>query len=134
MFNAKTQRKKDKILKKIFLLLFLLTLLSFIILITNFDVITNRNSIISPLAKTQSQNSNLESLLLKANIPFSNIQMATDSSYLVYLRDGGQINLSGKKKLDAQISSLQLILHRLTIEGKKFKSLDLRFEKPVIIF
>lgn len=134
MWSAKTQRKKDKILKRIFILLVLLTILSLTILISNWGTLTNRDAIISPLAKTESANSNLEKLLLKANVPFAKIQIATDSSYVVYLKDGGYINLSGQKKFSEQISSLQLILHRLTIEGKKFKSLDLRPDTPVIIF
>lgn len=134
MFKVQTQKRKNKIVRRVFLLLILLVVLSLLILYKNFDTLTNRNSIISPLAKTQSQNANLEKLLLKANVHFAKIQVATDSSILIYLKDGQVVNLSERKNLESQISSLQLILSRLTIEGKKFKFLDLRFEKPVIVF
>lgn len=134
MFKVQTQKRKNKIVRRVFLLLILLVVLSFLILYKNFDTFTNRNSIISPLAETASQNANLEKLLLKANVPFAKIQVATDSSILIYLKDGQVVNLSERKNLESQISSLQLILSRLTIEGKKFKFLDLRFEKPVIVF
>ena len=134
MFKVQTQKRKNKIFRKIFLLLILLVVLSLLILYKNFDTLTNRNSIISPLAKSESQNANLEKLLLKANVPFAKIRTASDSSILIYLKDEQVVNLSERKNLESQISSLQLILYRLTIEGKKFKFLDLRFEKPVIVF
>jgi len=134
MFKAKTKKYRNKILRKITLLLFLLIVLSLLIVLRNFGSLTNKNSIISPLSRTSSPNVKLEKLLLTEKIPFSKINVASDSSFIVSLAEGGEVNISQKKSLDAQISSLQLILSRLTIEGKKFKFLDLRFDKPVIIF
>lgn len=134
MFKAKTTKSRNKILRKIILLLFLLIILSVLIVSRNFGILTNKNSIISPLAKTTSANVKLEKLLLEEEIPFSKISIASDSSFIVYLAEGGEVNISQKKGLEGQISSLQLILSRLTIEGKKFKFLDLRFDKPVIVF
>jgi len=52
----------------------------------------------------------------------------------VELRDGGELILSSKKDLENQLSSLQLILSRLTIEGKKLKKLDFRYDNPVVSF
>ena len=92
------------------------------------------NSFISPLAKYKTYKSNsIEEILSKNNILFDKVQVATDSSYIVFLKDDGQVSVSAKN-LSSQISSLQLILQRLTIEGKKFKRLDLRFDKPIIEF
>lgn len=134
MFKTKTQKRKNKIFKKIFLLLILVIIILVFTLSRNFNALTNRNSVVSPLAKTTSSNVKLEEILLRENIPFSTINVASDSSFIVYLRDGGEVSISQKKNLESQISSLQVILSRLTIEGKKFKSLDLRFDKPVIVF
>jgi hypothetical protein len=134
MFGAKTTKSRNKIQRKIFLLLVLLIVLFVFIVARNFDLVTNQNSVVSPLAKTTSPNIKLEKLLLSENIPFSKIKVASDSSFIVFLQGGGEVNISQKKDLVAQISSLQLILSRLTIEGKKFKFLDLRFDKPVIVF
>lgn len=134
MFKSKTQKYRDKILRKITLLLFLIITLFLLTVFKNFEFLTNRNSLISPLAQTSSANVKLEKLLLKQNIPFSKINVASDSSFIVFLREGEQVGISQKKSLESQISSLQLILSRLTIEGKKFKFLDLRFDKPVIVF
>lgn len=93
------------------------------------------NSFISPLARNAvyKQNS-IQDILSKNNIPFDRVEVASDSSYIVFLKDEGPVSISAQKNISSQISSLQLILSRLTIEGKKFKSLDLRFDKPIIEF
>lgn len=59
--------------------------------------------------------------------------IAFDNGYEVILDSGEKILFSKKKSLDNQISSLQLISSRFTIEGKEFKQLDLRFDRPVIV-
>jgi len=93
-----------------------------------------KKPIISPLAQNKPrQDSNLESLLKRAEIPFISIAWSSDS-YIVTLSDGAQVFISSGKDLNAQINSLQLMLSRLTIEGKRIKSLDFRFDKPVIKF
>lgn len=56
-----------------------------------------------------------------------------DSGYLVILSTEEKIIFSKNKPLDEQISSLQLISSRLTIEGKDFVQVDLRFDRPVIV-
>lgn len=91
--------------------------------------------IVSPLPKNfKSQNINLEELLKKERIKFLQISTATDSSYLIHLEDGATAILSPRKNLLEQVRSLQIVLSRLTIEGKRFKSLDFRFDKLVISF
>jgi|SRR3989344_115366 len=90
--------------------------------------------IISPLGQNKpSRVSSLESLLKKENVPFSSITSSSDF-YTIVLSGGGQVIISSKKELAVQISSLQLMLSRLTIEGKRIKSLDFRFDKPIINF
>lgn len=117
--------------------LFLTLILLFYVLSGIYFVLPNffNNSFISPLAINGPYKGNsIEDLLSKNNIQFSKVQTASDSSYIVFLKDDGQVRLPSNKDMPSQISSLQLILYRLTIEGKKFKSLDLRFDKPVIEF
>lgn len=90
----------------------------------------NRTFFVSPLARVDSlENTSIEDLLNKNNIQFIKVDRN-----IVYLKDQGEVFLNLDKNLALQISSLQLILSRLTIEGKKFKKLDLRFEKPIIEF
>lgn len=76
----------------------------------------------------------LESMLRKNNILYSTITPSFDSSYIIKLVSGEEIIISSKKDLNLQVSSLQLILNRLKIEGKRFTRLDLRFDKPVVVF
>lgn len=90
--------------------------------------------IISPIGTKNSVSSEIvRKLLLEAKIPFSEISIATDSSYLVRLNDGSEVFLS-PKDTSLRIQSLQALLKQFTIEGQKFKRVDFRFEKPTIIF
>lgn len=138
MFQQKRKLKKEKTqqrLKVAFIaLVFLLsslTLLEYLSVHFAFG----KNTYLSPLAEKQSNNTNLlEGELFKANIKFDSIYSNSDGSTTVYLKDGGQVILSSKKDILLQISSLQLILSRLTIEGKKLKTLDFRFDNPVVSF
>ena len=58
---------------------------------------------------------------------------ASGSGFTVTLNDGAVVVLSDQKDIGLQISSLQFILSRLTMEGRQFKKLDLQYDKPVII-
>ncbi len=134
MRTRKLKRKSKsffiRIIFPVFILLILLTFLFYNL--STFSIFNQ--SIVSPLGRIKpSQASRLDGLLKKANIPFSSITSSADS-YTVVLSDGGQVIVSSKKDLGVQISSLQLMLNRLTIEGKRIKSLDFRFDKPIINF
>ncbi len=76
----------------------------------------------------------VQMLLDKKNIPYVKINTDSDTLTTVDIKDSGKVYLSTKGDLLKQISSLQLVLSKLTIEGKRFKSLDFRFDKPVINF
>lgn len=90
---------------------------------------------ISPIGTIRHYKENsIEDLLVKSNIPFERVKIATDSSYVIFLKDKAEVVMSSKKSIQSQISSLHLILSRLTIEGKKFKKLDLRYARPLIEF
>ena len=77
--------------------------------------------------------SQLENLLVQKKIAYSKISQASDSAYIIQLDTGEEIVVTFKKDINEQISSLQFILSRLTMEGKQFVRLDLRFDKPVIV-
>lgn len=113
--------------------------LSFILVVVG--IVLNREpDFISPLplGKYITQRSNdsaqIQKFLRKAHIQYQGVYMTNDYSYVVKLKDGEMIFFSPKKPIDQQISSLQLVLSRLTIEGKRFSSLDFRFDNPVIIY
>ncbi|HEX8931740.1 MAG TPA: hypothetical protein VF810_01135 [Patescibacteria group bacterium] len=99
-----------------------------------------KNGYLSPISKlglsiTSSQEDGInlvEEQLTKQKIEVASLKYQ-DASYVVTLKNGGLVYLSPQKDLNAQISSLQVILSRLTMEGKLFTQLDLRFDKPVIL-
>lgn len=90
--------------------------------------------IISPIGVNNNlSKETVRKLLLDAGIPFSEISIATDSSYLVRLNDGSEVLLSSENT-GLRIQSLQILLKQFTIEGQKFKRIDFRFGKPTITF
>lgn len=80
-----------------------------------------------------SQVNALKSLLQQNHIGFAKI-VESGATCTIYLPDGSQVLFSTQKDLLMQISSLQYILSRLTMEGRPFRKLDERFDNPVIIF
>ncbi|HET9947069.1 MAG TPA: hypothetical protein VFQ63_03330, partial [Patescibacteria group bacterium] len=63
----------------------------------------------------------------------SNIQLGSDDS-ATFDVDGKTIIISLNKDIEQQVSSLQLTIRELTMEGKEFHRLDFRYDKPVITF
>ncbi|OGH08917.1 MAG: hypothetical protein A2152_00430 [Candidatus Levybacteria bacterium RBG_16_35_6] len=117
---------------------FLFTLLTLCILIFALYLLIltqSKTVIINPLSlKSFGQIEKVEKRLNAKNIPFSKIEEENDLSYKVSIKDNGIVFISERKDLAIQIDSLQLILSRLTIEGKRFKVLDFRFDKPVVSY
>ncbi len=136
MWHKRQNRKKGKYLKYLGILFLLLG--ASLILTAAFILLSPyvfSNPLISPISRNfKSSKADIKSILEKQKIDISSFSVATDSSYLVSLSDGGIVIFSASKDLAEQARSLQIILSRLTIEGKKFKSLDFRFDKPVVSF
>lgn len=126
------QRKSPK--KKILIFILLLVFLAGFNFFLYSSFIANSSSFISPLGKSNMDNGKLKQLLKNSNIEFSDILVMSDSSYVVNIPNNGQVKLSSQKDIAKQVSSLQRILRELTIEGKPFKSIDFRFNEPVILF
>ncbi len=78
--------------------------------------------------------SSLEKIMQEKKIDYKTVTKLQDNSYAIKLMDGSEVVISPQKNINKEMSSLQFILSRLTMEGKEFAKLDLRFEKPVIIF
>ncbi len=68
----------------------------------------------------------------KYSIAYENIEV-DESLIRVTVKKNSYVYLSTGNNINNQIASLQFILSRLTMEGRDFKSLDLRFENPVIV-
>jgi hypothetical protein len=136
MFQRRRLLKKDQIRAKIKLVFSILIVLLFLAIGLEFIYFSYAKvSVISPLAKIKTSNlSNLEKILTQNKVFFSSVNANSDGSFTVNLLSGGEVILSSKKDIGSQLSSLQLMLSRLTIEGKKLKILDFRFDNPVVSF
>jgi hypothetical protein len=138
MFRRRRRLRREKTKSRIKLgliaLFFLIVLLSlFEFLYINFSF--GKAPYLNPLARNRNSNTqNLEKILDKENLNYLSVSENKDGSFLIFLKDGGEVILSSKKDIKSQLSSLQLILSRLTIEGKKLKSLDFRYDNPVVSF
>jgi hypothetical protein len=148
MRSAVSRRRQSQRvpIKRIFFI-FLFVSIFILLLVTclySFPVIfayLSSKGLISPLASTVGIHDALGNSMTqdtvkqkveKAHFPVKTIE-EFDESYSVTLVSGETILFSKKKSLEQQISSLQLISSRLTIEGKHFISLDLRFDRPVLV-
>lgn len=90
---------------------------------------------VSPLSKDQTSiNLKIEKILKEKKISYKSIITSPDLSFVIGLDKDHEVIIDSKKDIDSQLSSLQLILTQLKIEGKTFKRLDFRFQKPIISF
>lgn len=130
---------KRKIKQKIGVILAAGILASFVFSIAYLFFYFNKPLFVSPIPKStkvlpSAAGKDLENLLRTSRISFVSISKTGDLSYTVNLEGGISVFISSKKDLDFQVSSLQAILKQLTIEGRQVKSIDFRFDKPVIAF
>ena len=144
MFQRKRVLKKHKQKQQIKLWLFAGIALIVILGVVVFSwwiMYTHRDLYVSPLSSLEAFNIPTESernvalvekLLRKEKIAYDSVSVS-GSSMIVILERETEVILSQKKDIAEQISSLQYILSRLTMEGKLFSRLDLRFEKPVVV-
>lgn len=75
----------------------------------------------------------IEQFLKKQNIAYTSVTQESAHVYEVEIQDDGVVYLSSDHDLSEQLSSLQAILSRLTMEGKRFVRLDMRYDRPVIV-
>lgn len=138
LLPRKKRLKKLRAVKilKLITAVIIISAVIFAVFVFKKDLFKKKTETIFKLQSTQAVTSldKLRNLLNKDNIAFDKVIVASDSSYLVFLQNNGEVILSPSKSLSSQISSLQVILFSFTIEGKVFKRLDLRFDKPVVVF
>lgn len=127
-------RRQKSFKKKIIAYIILLIILGSLLFFLKSNVIFGKPLFISPLGRINTDITMVQKNLKEKNIEFVNIVVLPDSSYMFNVVNNGQVRLSGSKDIVKQISSLQRMLLQLTIEGKPFKSIDFRFEEPIISF
>lgn len=75
----------------------------------------------------------IEKGLKGKSIQFTEITRESSTRYRIVLEDNGEVFIDPRKGVAEQLSSLQVILSSLTMEGKRFKRLDLTFDRPIIV-
>src|SRR4051812_29749422 len=138
-----TTRKKIRHRKQLFAKIALFTALFLVVVCVAYLIslkLFSKSGYVSPLSKimpvdtSYKQDKDIEAIksgLAAQKIEISSVKQS-GSSYVIILKDKSQVIFSSQKDINSQISSLQFILSRLTMEGKLFTQLDLRFDKPVI--
>jgi len=114
------------------------------------------------VVKKVEENQNLPLILFKSDLQFKNGQKINQEEMLktieiilgmklrllepkvsrinnfqeieIWLEDGALTLFNGEKDIQSQLDSLQFISSRSKIEGKQIKKIDLRFDKPVIVY
>jgi len=74
----------------------------------------------------------LKKILETVSISITTVDIASDSALVVKNSNGEIYTFSQKKDLLQQTTSLQHIKTQLTIEGKRLKTADFRFDNPVV--
>jgi len=68
------------------------------------------------------------------NLMINGIDIVNEDMIVFKLKDDKKILFTSKKDWQAQIFPVFLILRHLKIEGKQFRQIDVRFDKPIIKF
>jgi len=132
-----TKKKKKKIL------LIILALVTVFITITiTYKTFSDKQRLLSPTSDKIGpiitlQPDPTELLLVKLRLDLlepSQTQVISDRSTQVTLKSGPVVMFSTIKDPDTQLDSLQLILSQSKIEGRKISRIDLRFDKPVVVY
>lgn len=138
MIFKKTVTKKEKKAaskKKLGLLLIFIGLVAVNFMLVYTAFIEKPKPIISPLSKDQiSSNEIVENKIKDSRVLYDSFSTEKDLSYKIQLKGGGEVIIDPNKDIDEQLSSLQLVLKQLKIEGKVLKRLDFRYQKPIITF
>lgn len=127
-------RRRRSLKTKLTVYIFCLALLGFVIFFINSLLLSQKPLFISPIGENNIDTKKIEKILRDNNIMALNVSIASDLSYEIVISNNILVKLSSKKNINKQIASLQRILRELTIEGKPFKSIDFRFEEPIISF
>lgn len=143
MWSKKRVLRKDKkqLTKKRILFISLLSgLFGVSLIVVGVIILYYEPVFVSPLPfltfrsqTSDEQSKNITKILQREGIQAKEVRPSGGSVYQITLSDGATVYINAEKNLSEQLSSLQRIASRLTMEGKKFVRLDLRYAKPVIV-
>lgn len=129
------KQKKEVSRKRLGIILIFLGLLVIASVLFFMAFLEKDPPIVNPLSKDQTSNGKLIiNSLGEKKITYKDLETTKDLKYKIIFEDNAEAIIDPKKDLEEQITSLQLILSQLKIEGKAFKRLDFSYQKPIIAF
>lgn len=138
------RRRKQKLQNKSRFPKIILMIAGIVVLIAALSVLLSVVSSFFPKSQTHNfldpyEKNNDVSVLKKdleeANLFPEEVTVASsDASIVVQLDHGPTVYFSPDQDFKTQVSSLQLIISRLTIEKKQPNIVDLRYDKPIVKF
>lgn len=114
-------------------------------LLISYKLFIQKKSIVTPLPKVLSASQSpaapgvdpkqtIQQALYEAKQPYDTIKEIDPVTYEITIDGDEEVLVTSQKDIHEQISSLQAITSQLTMEGKRFSRLDVRYDKPVIVF
>ncbi len=145
MWSRKRRLRKEKkhLVRKIYFYLIILSgILGIVMMVIGVFLVINEPLFESPiplftkwaLNRDKSQEVvEIKKFLEQKSIEYIDVSRESSKVYKIDLKNNGEVVIDSEKGLPEQLSSLQVILSRLTMEGKKFKRLDLTYDRPVLV-
>ena len=99
---------------------------------------STRYTLVSPMPPHSSSTGS--NVIKKVEIELKKQQInATDidengDEITITLDKNQKVIMASTQNFQSELASLQLIIRQLTMEGKRFERVDLRFDKPVIVY
>ncbi len=131
-----TKKQKKEISRKKLAMALIITGLFIVAILLFYSAFIEKDPIyLNPLSKDQTSISSIIKKGLKEKkIEYVTLETSKELNYIIKFDKDSKAIIDPKKDIGEQLSSLQLILSTLKIEGKMFKRLDFRYQKPVISF
>jgi len=123
--------KKKKVIWG-FILIFLGAIGFLAIFLLKGNYLLTRGKILTPVSEIEPDKVILARALGDLGIEIKGRILDNDDRVVIYLTGGTEVWFSKKKNLEKQAASLQIILDRFRIKGKKIEKIDFRYNKPVV--
>lgn len=136
------KEKKEKRIKKVFKFLALVIAIIFGISVLLYGIrhlliitiFSNSTTILTPQSSSTVGKEDVDQVLRKSGIDYKDLVISTSSATITFQTNNSQIFLSKEKSVEEQIKTVQAILRRLSLDGKRATVVDLRYNKPIVKF
>lgn len=136
------KEKKEKRVKKAFKFLLLaigilfgvcvlLYGIRYLLIITIFS---NNTIILSPQSTSTVGKEDVAEILEKNALTYEDLVISTSSATVSFRTNESMVLLTKERSINDQVVTVQAILRRLSLDGKRATVVDLRYNKPIVKF